>query len=185
MAPAAPRAAPSDHRHHLHPQPGNRQCSPEEQALWDGDLAAWTFRLANAGRSVAPDSLIEGWLQYRADRGEVFGNALLAIFTSKPYLVVTEVQHGRSAGAPNPHVAMLAVGGDRDVGGWTVETDTGAIYRFPDGFTLPDGVCRVYAEAGAAAADTTSTCPNAVFGSADRQSVRAASSSCATPAATR
>jgi hypothetical protein len=145
--------------------PAGGECSDAEKALWAGNLEAWVDDLRRQGEEPTSDLLLRSWLQFRAQRGEVFGSLALAFLDSRPFTFVLAVRYAPSATEPEPYVSLFNFGADRNVGGWTLRMGD-AVYTFPEGATLGKGLCRVFGSSTAAAADVGSVCPGASFESA-------------------
>jgi hypothetical protein len=151
------------------PDSDEEACSPVEQRLWDGDLAAWRALFLLSDRTPDAPSLILAWAKFRADRGEPLGGMALAYLQGTSYTFISAVRYEPTDDEPNPYVEVASIGADRPVGGWRLEIyDKGApdmrgSYTFPDGATMPDGVCRLYTDLDASLADTANTCKGALL----------------------
>jgi hypothetical protein len=134
-------------------------CTPAEQRLWDGAIAAWEAELAGG----SAEALALAWLGFRGARGEMLSSLVRAGLTGQPFTFIAVVRYEGGADEPDPYIALLNFGADRDVAGWRLRTEGGE-YVFPPGAVLPAGsFCRVYLTAEAAALDTESACAGAVL----------------------
>lgn len=141
------------------------ECSDQERLLWAGNFDAWFAELQSRGIEPKGESMLRAWMQFRADRGEVFGSLALAFLEQRPYTFILAVRHTPSDDEPVPYVALFSFGADRPVGGWTLRTG-GASYGFPTGMTLKTGACRVYAADPSVAVEVANTCPGAILSGA-------------------
>lgn len=137
------------------------RCSEQEQALWSGNLDAWLDELQQRGIEPSGDSMLRGWIQFRADRGEIFGALARAFLDEQPFTFVMSVRFAPASGDPDSYVSIFNFGADRPVGGWIVRSGN-ATYTFAPDAVLTKGVCRIYRGA-VPATDVNSTCPGAVL----------------------
>jgi hypothetical protein len=119
-------------------------CSLDERALWSGDRAAWQSQLAERGEEATGESMLRAWMQFRAGRGEVFGNLALAMLESRPFTFILAVRHGSTAAEPEPYVSLFNLGAERQAGGWALRTGSGQAFTFPSDTVLGRGQCRIY-----------------------------------------
>jgi hypothetical protein len=137
------------------------RCSEHDQALWSGNFDAWFDELVQRGLEPSGSLMLDAWVRFRADRGEIFGALARAFLDEQPFTFITSVRFAPASGDPDTYVTIFNFGADRPVGGWTVRSG-GAVYAFPPDAVLTKGTCRIY-RGEVPASDVSSTCPGAAL----------------------
>jgi hypothetical protein len=133
-------------------------CDASRTALWNGDADAW------AAQGVTdPDDRFGRIIVMRVQAGEPSVISNIARILGNPYLQITRLHFGGSGADEWIEISNLG-GGPQDMSGWIVRSPaTGAVARFPDGFSMSaNQSCRVYSSG-----TKSDSCGNAAFNGGD------------------
>ena len=143
------------------PEPGQRMCEAERNALWNGEEAAWTARGV-----TDPDARFNETVVFRVRAGDPAVISIIARFLNAPFLQVTRIRFvGAAPGQTDEYVEISNLGGgEQDMTGWSLRGPArDADFHFPAGFVMTPGrTCRVYT--GAA---QENACGGSAFGRTD------------------
>jgi hypothetical protein len=121
------------------PNPGERLCEPERDALWNGDRAAWSRRGVVDQPPFTPFNgrVFEATVEFRIQAGSPPAIRNRSGIRGIPYLKVTRI---RFVGPEFFEITNLG-GAAADLSRWTIRSRNAA-FDLPDGFILGAGEVR-------------------------------------------